>query len=146
MSVSYTHLSLCVSHRSNNRNDLYSCFFPHFHVFLRISCTGCNPVSYTHLLITPANENYNNISHLFCEIHKCHNEKLPFYYMKLRGLDVYKRQPQTLRLSLYRSFTHLIPSFTPHTSFTALYTAVAAAVVIRRPVSYTHLDVYKRQY
>ena len=34
--------SLCVSHRSNNRNDLYSCFFPHFHVFLRVSCTGCN--------------------------------------------------------------------------------------------------------
>ena len=31
-------------------------------------------------------ENYNNIFHLFCEIHKCHKEKPPFYYMKLKGL------------------------------------------------------------
>ena len=44
-----------------------------------------NRAEFTHL-ITPANENYNNISHLFCEIHKCHNEKPPFYYMKLKGL------------------------------------------------------------
>lgn len=44
-----------------------------------------NRAEFTHL-ITPANENYNNIFHLFCEIHECHNEKPPFYYMKLKGL------------------------------------------------------------
>ena len=44
-----------------------------------------NRAEFTHL-ITPANENYNNIFHLFCEIHKCHKEKPPFYYMKLKGL------------------------------------------------------------
>ena len=42
-----------------------------------------NRAEFTHL-ITPANENYNNIFHLFCEIHKCHKEKPPFYYMKLK--------------------------------------------------------------
>lgn len=44
-----------------------------------------NRAEFTHL-ITPANENYNNIFHLFREIHKCHKEKPPFYYMKLKGL------------------------------------------------------------
>ena len=32
--------SLRQGYRSNNRNNLYSGFFPHLHVFLRITCTG----------------------------------------------------------------------------------------------------------
>ena len=44
-----------------------------------------NRAEFTHL-ITPSHENYDNIFHLFCEIHKCHHEKPPFYYMKLKGL------------------------------------------------------------
>ena len=34
--------TFCKGHRSNHRNDFYSCFFPHLHVFLRISRTGRN--------------------------------------------------------------------------------------------------------
>ena len=44
-----------------------------------------NRAEFTHL-ITPANKNYQNIFYLFCQIHQCHRDKPPFYYMKLKGL------------------------------------------------------------
>ena len=44
-----------------------------------------NRAEFTHL-ITRSHENYGNIFHLFCEIHQCHKDKPPFYYMKLKGL------------------------------------------------------------
>ncbi len=44
-----------------------------------------NKAEFTHL-ITRSDENYQNIFHLFCEIHKCHREKPSFYYVKLKGL------------------------------------------------------------
>ena len=44
-----------------------------------------NKAEFTHL-VSPDDPNYNRISFIFSEIHDCHREKKPFYYVKLKSL------------------------------------------------------------
>ena len=44
-----------------------------------------NKAEFTHV-ITDADKNYEQLYHLFCEIHQCHNEKKPYYYIHLKAL------------------------------------------------------------
>ena len=44
-----------------------------------------NKAEFTHL-ITDTAEHYEQLYHLFCEIHQCHNEKKPYYYIHLKAL------------------------------------------------------------
>ena len=44
-----------------------------------------NKAEFTHL-ITDNAEHYEQLYHLFCEIHQCHKEKKPFYYIHLKAL------------------------------------------------------------
>lgn len=44
-----------------------------------------NKAEFTHL-ITSQHKNYDNIFQLFTQIHQCHREKAPFYYVKLKAL------------------------------------------------------------
>ena len=44
-----------------------------------------NKAEFTHV-ITDADKNYERLYHLFCEIHQCHNEKKPYYYIHLKAL------------------------------------------------------------
>ena len=55
-----------------------------------------------------------------------------FYISTFKICDRLCKNTTNLTVILVQVIYPLIPSFTPHTSFTALYTAVAAAVVIRR--------------
>ena len=44
-----------------------------------------NKAEFIHV-ITDADKNYEQLYHLFCEIHQCHNEKKPYYYIHLKAL------------------------------------------------------------
>ena len=44
-----------------------------------------NQAEFTHIL-SPEDANYRNIHQLFDEIHTCHKEKAPYYFMKLKSL------------------------------------------------------------
>lgn len=50
-----------------------------------ISLLAENKAEFTHV-ISPGDENYENIFRLFYDIHDCHREKQPFYYVKLKSL------------------------------------------------------------
>lgn len=50
-----------------------------------ISLLQGNQAEFTHI-ISSADSNYSNILHLFDEIHTCHNQKSPYYFVKLKSL------------------------------------------------------------
>ena len=60
-----------------------------------------NRAEFTHL-ITPANENYNNIFHLFCEIHKCHKENLTIIC-----ISFYWQLKRTMGFKLLHGFVYV---------------------------------------
>lgn len=50
-----------------------------------ISLLQENQAEFTHI-ISPTDENYENILHLFDKLHTCHNKKAPYYFVKLKSL------------------------------------------------------------
>ena len=74
------------------------------------------------------------------------NALLVWMAVSYTHLDVYKRQPQNVPEPLPSSETPFKPPvLEQHGVSSHTGTVIAETVVTHKPVSYTHLDVYKRQ-
>ena len=103
------------------------------------------PVSYTHLTAGREGENTEKGTLFLCLLRKS------FPHLSLQRNSQYAKKEQKKNAAISKRLQRFLKSifnFAGHfhlSSFSTSLISFAVAVTIRIPVSYTHLDVYKRQ-